>query len=133
MMQPLSAQAPAMTAPTLTTEIFSDYQSFVDLKPVWDRLVEQAAIDHPFLTHEWVRTWWECFGAGKRLHVVMVKQGREPIALAPLMVSEGRMYGVRVRFLEFIYNAHTPRFDFIVTRDHDQVCRTIWQTLRDQR
>jgi CelD/BcsL family acetyltransferase involved in cellulose biosynthesis len=75
-------------------EVVSDYAALLKLRSQWDELMEQAGIDHPFLSHEWVCTWWECFGAGKRLHVLLVKAGEKVVAIAPLMRSRKRMYGV---------------------------------------
>ncbi len=39
------------------------------------------------------------------------------------------MYGVRVRELGFIYNNHTPRFDFIVPPGREDVSRAIWNCI----
>lgn len=117
----------------LTVETVSDWQSFLDLQPVWDRLVEEAGLDYPFVTHEWVREWWQSFGADKRLHILVAKAGAEPIAIAPLMLSRARMYGLKVRRLEFIYNVHTPRFDFIVARRAEECYRALWNCLVQQK
>ena len=78
---PVSSSA----APQLRVETISDYRSFLDLEPVWNHLVEEAGIDHPFLSHEWVRSKWECLGQEKALRVLVVKNGAEPIAIAPLL------------------------------------------------
>jgi len=58
---------------------------------VWDELVKEAGIDHPFLSHAWVRTWWDCFSAGNELHILVVKTSSEAIAIAPLMLSRARI------------------------------------------
>src|SRR5258706_4117948 len=110
-------------------ETVSDYQAFLDLEPVWNEVVEAAGVDHPFLHHAWVRTWWECFGAGSTLHVLVLKAGRETIAIAPLILSSIRMCGIKVRPLGFFYNAHAPRADFIVARRHGEEYRTISEHL----
>lgn len=126
----------APTAEAVATEVrvetVTDYQGLLDLEPVWNDLVEAAGIDHPFLSHEWVRTWWECFGRGKDLHILVVKDGTQPIAIAPLMRSRGWMYGLRVHQLESIANDHTPRFDFIVGRSSKEAYGAIWDHLRRQ-
>jgi CelD/BcsL family acetyltransferase involved in cellulose biosynthesis len=124
---PAVSSAPA--ASDVRVETISNYEAFLDLEPVWNNLVEAAGIDHPFLSHEWVRTKWECFGEGKELHILLVKDGTEPIAIAPLMVSHGRMYGLKVRQIESIGNIHTQRFDFIVARSARQAYRAIWKHL----
>jgi CelD/BcsL family acetyltransferase involved in cellulose biosynthesis len=120
------------TVPEFRVEVISDDQAFLDLAPVWNKLVEVAGIDHPFLTHEWIRTWWECFGAGKQLHILVVKVGAEVIAIAPLMLSSGRIYGCKVRRVQFLYNDHTPRCNFIVARWVKQAYQVIWHCLVDQ-
>lgn len=117
----------------LAIRVISDFDGLVAARSVWDRLVDQAAIDHPFLSHDWVLSWWESFGEGRKLNILLVSDGEELIGIAPLMISRGRMYGVPVRELGFLYNDHTPRFDFIVARDHAAVCEAVWRHVYDQR
>ncbi len=116
----------------LRVETIADPASFIGMGTTWNLLVHEAGIHHPFARHEWVRTWWECFGRGRRLRVLLVKDGRDPIALAPLMLSEGSTCGIRVRQLEFLANVHTPQFDFIVSRWPEQAYRAIWAHLAEQ-
>ena len=113
----------------LTVETIADEDSFLALGSVWNRLVEEARIDHPFLSHEWVRTWWSCFGAGNRLHVLVVRAGDRVIAIAPLMLTSARMYGLKVRKIGFIANIHTPRFDLIIGEQGSEAYRAIWDYL----
>lgn len=128
-----AARAKPVVAPDLRVETVFDYGSFLELEPVWNRLVEEAGIDHPFLKHEWVRAWWDSFGKGKTLYILVVRAGEEIIAIAPLMASRVRMYGLNVRRLEFINNVHTPRFDFIIARRQEEAYRAIWTFLLRQR
>ena len=59
-------------APAFHIEAITDFRAFLDLHDVWDRLVDEAGIDYPFLCYNWVRTWRECFGRGKQLHILLV-------------------------------------------------------------
>ncbi|TLY28697.1 MAG: GNAT family N-acetyltransferase [Nitrospirae bacterium] len=117
----------------LTVETISDFGSFLSLAPVWDHLVERAGIDHPFLRHDWVRIWWDCFGTGKELRIFVVKAGEEAVAIAPFMLSRGRMCGCPVRLMEFISNVYTERFDLVLTRSSQEACRAIWRHLMTQK
>lgn len=123
---PVAAEAP------LRVTTVSDYPSFLALEPTWNALVEKAGIDHPFLRHEWLRTWLDCFGQGHALHILVVRSGAEVIAIAPLMQSVARIGGLTVRKLESLHNDHTPRFDFILTRRPDDARRAIWEHLMAQ-
>src|SRR6266516_1293181 len=94
---PYTANTPArMRADTVT-----DYTTFISMEGAWNRPVDECEIDHPFLTFDWIRSWWEAFGRGKRLHIVVVREGSEIIAIAPLMITGCWFYGFRLRSLEF--------------------------------
>ncbi|HEY2989034.1 MAG TPA: GNAT family N-acetyltransferase [Candidatus Binatia bacterium] len=121
------------TAADLSIETISDDRAFLGLEPVWNRLVEEAEMDHPFARHEWMRAWWESFGAGNKLHILVVKLNADPIAIAPLMLSRGQIYGWKIRRLQSMHNDHSPRFDFIVGRCPERVYREIWNHLLNQR
>ncbi len=113
----------------LRVEVVTDYQSFLDLEPVWNALISEARLDHPFVEHVWVRTWWECFGEGSRMHILLVKSGDRLVAIAPLILTTVRMYGVKLRRLGFFYNPHVPRTEFIVARRAKEAHAAIWNHL----
>ena len=123
----------AAPSPEIRVELISSYPEFLDLEEDWDELVRAAGIDHPFLHHAWTRTWWECFGAGSTLHILVLKAGGQIIAIAPLILTSIRMYGLHVRRLGFFYNAHVPRAGFIVAQRHQEAYRAIWSHLTRNR
>lgn len=116
----------------LRIDTVRDPDTLVAMAREWDALVQRAGIDHPFLGHDWVRTWWECFGAHKELCVLAVRAGDALIALAPLMRTRVHMYAVPVWRLEFISNVHTPRFDVIVAERADEVYPALVDHLQSQ-
>jgi CelD/BcsL family acetyltransferase involved in cellulose biosynthesis len=111
--------------------VITEPHEFERIGPVWDDLVRRAQPAHPFLTHAWFRTWWDAFGGDRRLYVVVVHDGRGPIAIAPLMRARTKVLGVEVDAVEPIVNDHTPRYEFILTDRRRAACRTIWEHLRD--
>jgi CelD/BcsL family acetyltransferase involved in cellulose biosynthesis len=122
----------AQTEPrSLSTEVITSYEDFVGLETAWNDAVERAHAPHPFVRHEWIRTWWECFGAGRQLHIVVVRRGGRIAAIAPLMRESSRMYGLPVRQLRMLHNDHTPRTDIIVADEPADSYRAIWNALLD--
>ncbi|MBI2188558.1 MAG: GNAT family N-acetyltransferase [Acidobacteria bacterium] len=119
-----------VAAPPLTLETVADVGAFLLLEDAWNDAVDRAAMAHPFLRHEWVRTWWECFGAGAALHILVVRREGQITAIAPLMRDTASMYGLRVRRIRLLHNDHTPRTDFIVASDAEESYRAIWSALR---
>jgi CelD/BcsL family acetyltransferase involved in cellulose biosynthesis len=116
---------------TVTVEVITTSEGLADLAPIWGQLVCRAGLTHPFLTHEWIRTWWECFGGDAELCVLLVCADGEPIAIAPLMRTTERIYGKSSRCLRLLANDHTPRCDFIIAARPDDVYTAIWNFLMD--
>jgi CelD/BcsL family acetyltransferase involved in cellulose biosynthesis len=126
-------------APSCVAEVVREYQSFVALEHEWNEAVERARIPHPFLRHEWVRTWWDSFASptrsarsgqgGPHLHIIVVRDHESIVGIAPLMRESAVVYGLPVRRLALIANDHTPRTDFLVAGDESEVYPAIWNSL----
>jgi len=121
---PLVRAADAAVVDTVT-----DSDAFDRLEGEWNDAVERAGVPHPFLRHEWLRTWWDCFGAGRALHIVVVRSNGRIIAIAPLLRERTSMCGVPVRRLRLMHNDHTPRADFIVAEHPARAYRAIWNAI----
>ena len=126
-----------LSAPCVA-ELVGDYGSFVALEREWNDAVERARISHPFLRHEWVRTWWDSFPstrfarsgqAGPQLHIIVVRENERIVGIAPLMREHVILYGLPVRRLALLANDHTPRTDFVVAGNESEVYRAIWNSL----
>ena len=65
--------APPLSTGTCRVEIVTDHTEFLALEQAWNDTVDRAGVMHPFLRHEWVRTWWDAFGAGRQLHILIVR------------------------------------------------------------
>ena len=125
---PLTVPVPVSVA-SAAVDVVSDYAAFVAMRAEWNDAVERAAIPHPFLTHEWVRTWWDAFGAAATLHILVVRREGRIAAIAPLMRETVLKFGVPLRRIRFIANVHTPRTDVIIAGDREQSYRAIWEAL----
>jgi CelD/BcsL family acetyltransferase involved in cellulose biosynthesis len=112
-----------------TAHVIDDYESFVALESEWNEAVLRAQIAHPFLRHEWVRTWWDSFAGDRQLHIVIVRNDGRIVGIAPLMRESAVVYGLPVRRLALVANDHTPRTDFVVAGDENEVYRAIWNSL----
>lgn len=115
----------------ITSQVVTDYESFVRLEPEWNNAVRRAKVPHPFLLHEWFRTWWDCFGTNRRMHIIVVRDGGEILAIAPLMTEQVHIYGVPARKVDLLHNDHTPRADVIVSGSSRVAYDAIWEALRD--
>jgi CelD/BcsL family acetyltransferase involved in cellulose biosynthesis len=114
----------------LRIEVIADFEQFNSIAAEWDELVDRAGVERVFLSHAWLRTWWEAFGGGKELHVVTVRMAEKLVGAAPMMRSGEWIYGVKIDSVASMYNPHTPRFDFVVAKGLNEVVYgAIWNHL----
>lgn len=66
-------------------ERVEDEAGFVALREEWNDLLARSGAATPFLTWEWLHTWWAHFGGGFRLKVLTVRSGGRLVAVAPLL------------------------------------------------
>jgi CelD/BcsL family acetyltransferase involved in cellulose biosynthesis len=114
--------------------VIQDYEQFASLAHEWNDAVDRARLSHPFLRHEWMRSWWDSFGApstraARQLHIVLVRNGDRIVGIAPLMRESAVVYGLPVRRLALLANDHTPRADFVVAGDENEIYQAIWTSL----
>jgi CelD/BcsL family acetyltransferase involved in cellulose biosynthesis len=113
----------------ISVDVVTDYTDFCRLESQWNETVDRSGLTYPFLRHEWLRTWWDCFGSGRDLLALVVRSGHRILALAPLMRERATMYGIGVRRIQFLHNDQTPRADVIVAERADEAYQAIWNTL----
>jgi CelD/BcsL family acetyltransferase involved in cellulose biosynthesis len=80
----------------------------------WNALVERSATNTVFQTLEWHSSWWSALRADARLLVLLAETAGELVGVAPLMLSEQRVFGRERRVIEFIGADATDYADFIV-------------------
>jgi CelD/BcsL family acetyltransferase involved in cellulose biosynthesis len=115
-----------------SVDLVSDNAGFCGLAEEWNDAVERARIPHPFLRHEWMRTWWDAFGKDRQLQIFVARRG--PIfAIAPLMFERASMYGMPVRRLRLLQNDHTPRCDVIMAEGSEDAYLAVWHAIQESR
>ena len=73
---------------TLTVEPIASNRELASLEGAWRALTSRSARPNPFLTWEWVFTWWEFFGSALELWILAAyeESNRELVGLAPLVL-----------------------------------------------
>lgn len=116
----------------MNVEVIRTTEQLAKLGPMWDDLVTRAGVSHPFVTHTWVQTWWECFGGGADLMTLVLQEEGKPIAIAPLQRVTERLYGRAHRCVRFLANDHTPRCDFVVAAKPEESYAAICKFLMNE-
>ncbi len=98
----------------VTVEVVTDYGGFLSLEQEWSTLLRSSRCNSVFLTHEWLRCWWETYGAEDQLFVVCVRDGARLIGAAPLYLRKTRFRSLPVRSLSFMANSLAEQADIIL-------------------
>jgi CelD/BcsL family acetyltransferase involved in cellulose biosynthesis len=95
---------------TIGTESFGTESFVIDspwgftaLRPEWNALLRASGSASPFLTWEWLHTWWRHLNEPSRLRMLTVRAGADLIAVAPFRLTTG--------------TAHLPCLEMLGTGD----------------
>lgn len=99
------------------------------LAPAWDGLHERAGLTHPFLTHAWMRTFWDAYGEPGTLYVLVVRRYGQVVAIAPFARRRRTIYGVSVRAIEMLRHPDAPRSDFLLSTHPIEACGAVLEHL----
>ena len=115
-------------------------EGFEALAPEWNKLLERSAANTITLTHEWLTTWWNVFGADRELCILLVRDGAQLIGIAPLLKRRVSSFGISAQRLEFLASGEdeadeicSDYLDFIIEQGRENDALTaIFQFLREQ-
>ena len=125
---------------SLTVTALGSIEAVDAVAGAWDDLLGRSRDPEIFLTHTWMRTWWEVFGGeGERQPLVLlVHDGSDLIGLLPLQVRPVSGLGpARLRRLEFLGTGEDEAdevcSDFLdviaAAGREDDVCQALWRHL----
>lgn len=97
-----------------SVETVSSTSQFLPLRSAWNQLLERSRLDSPFLSHEWFHASIESYGTGKTLHILLLREDGDLVAIAPLWRTSAVVREIPVRRLEFVLCVDSPSVDFIV-------------------
>jgi len=89
---------PALRMTDLRIERLTSYDQFLALRADWDSLVE-SSVATIFLTHNWLDRWWQFYGRGFDLWILVVRDGESLIGLMPLVLVREAMGIRRLTFM----------------------------------
>lgn len=86
-------------------QIIHSSAHFEGLRAEWNALLRAGGIPSPFLTWEWMYTWWKTYGEkdpANQLCVVITRADEALLAVLPAYIREQRMMGRKFRELRFL-------------------------------
>jgi len=111
-------------ADVTTVERVEDIEAFRGLRKTWNDLLADSGAARPFLTWEWLFTWWKHLADGRRLRLLLVRRRGELIAIAPLCSRRRGLSGLlALPSLEFLGagDVGSDYLDLIVRRGREEI------------
>lgn len=85
-----------LVSPTkLEVHIATNTEEFDSLNTEWNNLVRESD-SYIFQTYEWNRIWWEYFGRGKELHIVVIYHDELMVGIIPLFWDTVQLFNQKV-------------------------------------
>ena len=86
--------------------------SFAAVERVWSALARDQAETSAFLTPQWHAAWWERFGGGLDLRLLVVGDEASPLGIAPMCYADGTLSFLGgsdlVDYHDFLFGASDP-------------------------
>lgn len=93
----------------------NEYDQFLELREQWNDVLSKSEDNDVFSTWEWLSTWWRHYGKERELMILLAEEGEKIVAIAPLMYSIYKLFGLKLRRIEFLGTEHTDYRNFILT------------------
>ncbi len=113
----------------MNVKLIENTEDFLKLQGYWNDILKKSYANFPFLTFEWLSSWWKSFGAGKRLFVMTVNENNhEPLhGIAPMMLVKSTGF----RIIEFIGTGRSDFLDFIIKDKIDDTIKAFFTFLNE--
>ena len=79
----------------------NDLDELEQYRLTWNALLPRTPRASLFHTFDWLKTYWEAFGAGQQLRVLVVRSDGKPIGIVPLCITTERYHVSEVRVLTY--------------------------------
>ncbi len=61
------------------------FEQFTQLAEAWSELLARAQLGNVFLTHAWMRAWWQQYGTGHQLWTLVIRRQDQLMGIVPLV------------------------------------------------
>lgn len=109
----------------------SDSEGFSKMQRYWNSVLENSYSRFPFLTYEWLSSWWESFKEKRELYILEASEDEDtsPLGIAPLMLEKKFLF----RIIKFIGSGPSDYQDFIISHKVEEVVKSFFSFLNQNR
>ena len=109
----------------LQIRVITDAEEFRSLRKTWDSLLAGNSDNNAYLTWEWLFTWWQHYGQGKKLCILVIEDGNHIIGIIPLMQAGYGKLPFRIDVLENI-GSMDPDYSGAILPERQDECLAVF-------
>jgi len=113
-------------------EIIQDENKFYEIGDEWNNLLGKSGSDSPYLTHEWLSSWWKAYRNSQELRVILFKNHGQITGAIPLVLTKDKILGIPVKLIKF-FSDHWGRMDFILTESKSEHIEEFFNWFRNEK
>lgn len=104
-----------------TVRLLTEESEFEELETDWRRIYDESADSDPFLSYDWMFTWWRHFRGDGRLSIVVVERDGAVAGIAPMM----RLKSAGLTRLQFLGRPISDYPDFLISGDRHRCIESL--------
>jgi CelD/BcsL family acetyltransferase involved in cellulose biosynthesis len=101
----------------ITVEEISSVEGLEGLRDAWEEAQARSVPDNVFVTFDWALAWWRHFGAGRRLRVLVLRDGARAPAILPLWEGPLWRRWTPFRKIQLLGTGLSDRLDLLLSED----------------
>lgn len=94
-------------------KIINNLEELAGYKEEWNKILKDNDNTNPFLEFDWIENWWNYFGTGYSLFVLVLQLEERIVGFCPFMILKRKFY----KEITFIGHPEASYMEFILTRE----------------
>jgi CelD/BcsL family acetyltransferase involved in cellulose biosynthesis len=119
---PQRFERPPAARPEIVVQFLTDADAFAQLAPDWNRLHDEATTASVFTSWTWQFQWWQVYGAGQPLRLLVAFEGPRAVGILALYIQTIQVMGLPVRLARFVgtgADTHPDDLDALLATERD--------------
>jgi hypothetical protein len=97
-----AAETSATVTGPLQTEVLTTMEQVHELRPQWQELHRSVAAGNPWVSWEWMASWYEVYGGRGQIHCLAIRDAHQQLTgIIPCFISERGRLGPKHRTMRF--------------------------------
>lgn len=109
--------------------VINSFEGLNRYKEQWNALLQNSDSNEVFMTYEFCRSWWDAYGQGRELLVLLAKENSKLVGVAPLNINVRQRFGLKKRMVEFVGAPTSDYEDFVIGQDKNAILEAIYSYL----